>query len=54
MGQLFLELDFFFFFFSTDDLALVDVVLTLDADMNADMSNKTNMTDVKPLTLTVK
>jgi hypothetical protein len=37
-----------------DELAYVDMVLTLDADMNADTSNKTHMTDGKLLTLMVK
>ena len=36
------------------DLAFVDMLLTLDANMNADMSNKTHMINDKPLILTVK
>jgi hypothetical protein len=60
MGHLFLELDLllllllllFFFFFFLDDLAFVDMALTLDVDMNADTSNKTRVTDGNPLTLT--
>jgi hypothetical protein len=55
MGHLFLELGLLlFFFFLIYDLAFVDMVLTLDVDMNADTSNKTHTTYDNPLTLTVK
>jgi hypothetical protein len=32
-----------------DDLAFVDMVLTLDVDMNVDTSNKTHMTYGQPV-----
>ena len=54
MGHLFLKLDLLLYFFSTIDLAFVDVVLILDADMNADVLHKTHVTNGKLLTLTVK
>jgi hypothetical protein len=37
-----------------DELAYVDMVLILDADMNADTSNKTHMTGGKLLILIVR
>lgn len=37
-----------------DDLKLADLALTLGADMDADVSNETHVTNDKLLTLTVK
>lgn len=45
---------FVFFFFSLDDLALDDLLLTLGVDIETVVSYEIDMTDSKLLTLTVK